>query len=287
MRLRHALILAINTSILAVLFAFSAWLYASTRREAEAQAAAGLARSGEITEKLAELRERELSSLAQSVAASPMLRGALATGDGETIRDVLRSLAARHGLHAVAVRRAGRVLHRHPADARPLEEGRFVGLASASPDGGGDELAIAQRPSPALLEAWSGITGARYALRGGPDPAPTHDLPAEDAALAAKSPGTALSVLSSGARRWYAAERPLLGGRFSVSIFLPHAPFWESFESRRNSLVVLGAFLFFGGLLLSLAFAPLVERHASAAGSDALVASLVEEIEKARAARSG
>jgi hypothetical protein len=277
-RLRHALILAINTSILAVLFAFSAWLYASSRAEVEAQVDAGLSRDAAITAKLAELREAELSTLAQSIAVSPMLRGALGTADAETIRDVLRSIAAKNSLDAAAIVRGGRTLY---SSGRAPGPGRFLGRADLGPDG--EALVVAQAPTPALLDAWSGITQARYSLRseGG---APVHNLPPQDAALAARRAGDA-KVLS-GQNRWYARDRDLLGGRFSVTLYAPYAPFWTGFSARRDSLAVLGGVLFFGGLLLSVAFAGLIERYAErgeAESADETSARLVDEIEKVRA----
>ncbi len=119
MKLRHALILAINTSILAVLFAFSTWLYVSSKAGVEKQVGAGLTRAAAISERLAGLREAELSSLAQSIAVSPMLRGALGTGDAETIRDVLRSLAAKNSLDVVAVVRGTKAIYSAGAGRDP------------------------------------------------------------------------------------------------------------------------------------------------------------------------
>jgi hypothetical protein len=279
MRLRHALILAINTSILAVLFAFSAWLYLSSRAEVEAQVDAGLSRSAAITAKLAELREAELSSLAQSIAVSPMLRGALGTGDAETIRDVLRSIASKNALDVAEIAKGGRTLY---AAGRADSRGRLLGRAALGPDG--ESLVVGQAPTPALLDAWSGITAARYSLRSGAGP-PVSNLPAEDAALAARPAGDARTL--SAQNRYYARDRSLLDGRFALTLYAPYEPFWTGFRARRDSLIVLGGFLFFGGLLLSVAFASLIERYAPRAGGgggDAeLISRLVEQIETARA----
>ena len=69
-------------------------------------------------------------------------------------------------------------------------------------------------------------------------------------------------------------------------IFAERAPFWRSFERRRNSLVVLGAALFFAGLLASALFARLIERAAAPpAADDARFQRLLDEIEAARAGR--
>ena len=285
MKLRHALILAINTSILAVLFAFSAWLYVSSKAGVEKQVGAGLTRAAAISARLAELREAELSSLAQSIAVSPMLRGAMGTGDAETIRDVLRSLSAKNALDVVAIVRGPKTVY--SSGLKGIPTGRFLGRAALSGDG--EALVVGQAPTPALLDTWSGITDVRYALRAG-DAAPTHNLPAADAALAAKRAAGAADVLASGDDRYYARELPILGGRFTLGLYAPYAPFWESFEVQRDSLVVLGGFLFFGGLILSVGFAALIDKHAprgSGSGDNAeFVAGLVEEIEKARAART-
>jgi hypothetical protein len=286
MKLRHALILAINTSILAVLFAFSTWLYVSSKSGVEKQVGAGLTRAATITARLAELREAELSSLAQSIAVSPMLRGALGTGDAETIRDVLRSLAAKNALDVVAVVRGPKTVY--SAGTGGIPAGRFLGKAALG-GADGESLVVGQAPTSALLDTWSGITDVRYALRAGPA-SPTHNLPAADAALSAKRAGGAADILTSGENRYYARELPLLSGRFTMELYAPYAPFWESFEAQRDSLVVLGGFLFFGGSILSVGFAALIDKHAPrASGSgdgSALVAGLIEEIEKARAART-
>lgn len=284
MKLRHALILAINTSILAVLFAFSAWLYVSSKAGVEKQVAAGLTRSAAISARLAELREAELSSLAQSIAVSPMLRGALGTGDAETIRDVLRSLAAKNALDVVAVVRGPKTIY--SAGKGEIPPGRFLGRAALSD---GEALVVGQAPTPALLDTWSGITGVRYSLRAGDAPA-THNLPAADAALAGRRAWGPADVPTSGAERYYARELPILAGRFTLGLYAPYAPFWESFEAQRDSLVVLGGFLFFGGLILSMGFAALIDKHSprgeGSGGHSEVVAGLVEEIEKARAARA-
>ncbi len=129
----------------------------------------------------------------------------------------------------------------------------------------------------------------RYALRAGDAP-PTNNLPAADAALADKRAAGAEDVLTSGAARYYTRELPLLGGRFTLGLYAPYAPFWSSFETQRDSLVVLGGFLFFAGLLLSVGFAALIDKNAlrgaGSGGNSALVADLVDEIEKTRAART-
>ena len=285
MKLRHALILAINTSILAVLFAFSTWLYVSSKAGVEKQVGAGLTRAAMITARLAELREAELSSLAQSIAVSPMLRGALGTGDAETIRDVLRSLAAKNALDVVAIVRGPKTIY--SAGTAGIPAGRFLGRAALAGGGDGESLVVGQTPTAALLDTWSGITGVRYALRAGAAP-PTHNLPAAGAALAAKRAGGEADVLTSGEDRFYARELPLLGGRFTLGLYAPYAPFWENFETQRDSLVVLGGVLFFAGLILSVGFAALIDRHAPrGAGpgdNSKVVAGLIEEIEKARAA---
>jgi hypothetical protein len=284
MKLRHALILAINTSILAVLFAFSTWLYVSSKAGVEKQVGAGLTRAAAISSRLAELREAELSSLAQSIAVSPMLRGAMGTGDAETILDVLRSLAAKNALDVVAIVRGSKTVY--SAGKGEIPAGRFLGRAALSD---GEALVVGQAPTPALLDTWSGITDVRYALRAGDAP-PTSNLPAADAALAAKRSAGSADVLTSGENRYYARELPVLGGRFTLGLYAPYAPFWASFETQRDSLVVLGGFLFFGGLILSVGFAALIDKHAprvSGSGDhSALVADLIEEIEKARAART-
>lgn len=242
------MVLAINTSILAVVFTFSAWLYWSTRVEVQAQVESSLARAAAMTDALAALKTRELSALAQSMAVSPMIRGAMATGDSATIRDVLDTLARKNGVAAVTLKPGGR-----------------EGLSGRAAMEGGRELWVRQAPDRELLESWSAVTGVRYALRK-PE---VDDLPAAER------------------HRYYAREVRLAGGALQATIFAERAPLWRSFEARRNSLVVLGAALFFAGLLMSALFARLIEKvspdAAPSSGED--FQRLLDEIEAARAAR--
>lgn len=256
----QAMVLAINTSILSVVFAFSTWLYWSMRSEVHAQVEASLVRAAVMTEALADLKSRELSALAQSMAVSPMLRGALATNDGATIADVLRTFAKKNGLTDVVLAqgRGGRACGndpRFPAGCRWL-----VGRAPID----NSAVEVRQAPDEALLDAWTAVTGVRYAIA---QPAVDNLPPPER-------------------DRYYAREAVLEGG-FKTTIFAERAPFWRSFESRRNTLVVLGAALFFAGLVLSAFFAWLIERaEPSAAGAAGPhVQRLLDEIESARRER--
>ncbi|MBI4346134.1 MAG: hypothetical protein HY553_04725 [Elusimicrobia bacterium] len=256
----QAMVLAINTSILSVVFAFSAWLYWSTRSEVHAQVEASLARATVMTEALADLKSRELSALAQSMAVSPMLRGALATNDASTIDDVLRTFAAKSGLTDVAVR-GRRVCRSDPTWAAGC--GWLTGQAPIERGA----LEVRQNPDKALLDAWTAVTGVRYAV--------AH--PAVDNLPAAERD------------RYYARESRLAKAGSKITIFAERAPFWRSFESRRNTLVVLGAALFFAGLVLSALFAWLIERAEPAAPGAAgpHIQRLLDEIESARRERRG
>jgi hypothetical protein len=255
---RHALILAINTSILAVLFAFTSWLYLDAKADVDKQVDASLTRSTKIVDSLARLRERELSSLAQSLATSPQLRGAAATGDRETIEDVLRSMAAKNGLTLVAVGQAKELRYGSlPAKSRTLE-GKLFGTA---PLDGGGWLAAAQAPDRGLLDAWSEITAVRLSI---------------------KAPGLAVDNLGAlDAESSYVREHKLLDGKLEASLFAPRDPFWRAFKQRRDSLVVLGAALFFLGLILSAIFAELVARFSASSQTDDWK-RLLREIEAVR-----
>lgn len=275
MSLFQSMVLAINTSILAVLFAFSAWLYASSRAEVLDQVEAGLGRSVVMTEALARLKARELDALAQSMAVSPMLRGATATGDPATIRDVLATLAKKNAVLAVELRSNGKLRHGSGAAATAA----FSGSAQA----GDAELSVSQAADRALLDSWSAVTGVRYVLNSGA--ARVHNLPSADEKLAgAAAPSGEARPMDGESGRYYARSAKLAGGRFEAVIFAERAPFWRSFERRRNSLVVLGAALFFAGLLLSALFARLIEKAAAGrpAADDARFQGLLDEIEAAR-----
>ncbi|MDO8757487.1 MAG: hypothetical protein Q7J64_05710, partial [Elusimicrobiota bacterium] len=175
MKLRQALILAINTSILAVLFVFMSWLYWSSRADVERSAEASMERAVKTTEVLAGLRERELSALARSLAASPMLRGALATSDRETIADVLASASAKNGLSSVQVIQGGKPLYGAGAGAWTA----FIGEAEID---AGRILRLTQPPVPELLDSWTGITEAFYALGSAKDGFAAKNLPAAEQA---------------------------------------------------------------------------------------------------------
>lgn len=285
MNFRHALVLAINSAILAVLFAFSSWLYWSSRREVESGVRDALARTQAMTGTLAELREVELRNLAQSLAVSPLLKGALATRDKETIQDVLASLAEKNSLDAVVVLRQGRPAYEsRPGVGTPaaLEKGRFLG-GSPLPGDPDAELVVAAAPAAELLEAWTKITGARFAVLGEEKSERVDDLPPGREGLLSKKPEEPYSVLSSEKDKFYARQFPLLGERFAVRIFLPFAQFWSGFETRRNSLVLLGGALFLCGLIGSSLFAAWIERHARPESAGGTAQGLLAEIEAVRA----
>ena len=139
-------------------------------------------------------------------------------------------------------------------------------------------------PERELLESWTAVTGARYALSGS---AAAHNLPKGDEALASRGLVAGVQAVDGEKERYYALAAPLAGGALRAAVFAERAPFWRSFESRRNSLVVLGAALFFAGLLLSALFAGLIERAGGAAApaQAAGFQRLLDEIEAARASR--
>lgn len=278
MSLFQAMVLAINTSILAVLFAFSAWLYTSTRAEVLEHVDASLERAVVMTEALAALKAKELDALAQSIAVSPMLKAAAATGDGATIRDVLATFAKKNAVSAVELKAGGKARYGSGAASGS-------GLSGSAP-AGDLELSVSRAPDRALLDAWSAVTGVKYALQGGG--APLHNLPEADAKLAAGAVGASgAQALDGEGGRYYARSAALAGGRLKAVIFAERSAFWKSFERRRNSLVVLGAALFFAGLLLSALFARLIEKGASGrpAEGDERFQRLLDEIEAARAGR--
>lgn len=254
----QAMVLAINTSILSVVFAFSAWLYWSTRSEVHAQVEASLARAAVMTEALADLKSRELSALAQSMAVSPMLRGALATSDRATIDDVLLTLAKKNGLSNVVLADEAKGCGGGAGGCRWL-----FGRAAV---GGARVVEVRQAPDKQLLESWTAVTGVRYAVAE----------PAVDNIAAAERD------------RYYSRDTRFGKAALSATIFAERGPFWRSFESRRNTLVVLGAALFFAGLVLSALFAWLIDRAGpstagTAQGPD--VQRLLDEIESARRER--
>ena len=285
MNFRTAMVLAINSTILAVLFAFSSWLYLSSRREVERGVQDRLTRTQAMTGYLAELREVELQNLAQSLAVSPLLKGALSTRDKETIQDVLSSLAEKNSLDAVVVLRQGRPVFasRDGLGAlSELEKGRFLG-GSDLPGDHEASLVAASLPSAELLRAWSKITGARFAVLAQGSSEFVEDLPAGQESLLSKKPESPHSVISSEKDKFYAREFPLLGERFAVRIFLPYAPFWSGFESLRNSLVLLGGGLFLCGLIASSLFAAWIERYARPDSVGGTAQGLLAEIETVRA----
>lgn len=284
MSLRQGLILAINTSILAVLFVFMSWLYRESRLEAQAASAAALERAAAITGELARLREKELGTLALSLSASPMLRGALATGDRATVEDVLISIREKNGLGEAAVLARGAAAYASRPDSRrgsaeALARGRLCGR------GGDPSLIVCLSPDRVLLDSWSAITGARYRLTT-PDGAllAANLDSAASAALAGRTLGAGLSEIDAGSSRYAAVSRPLLGG-ISAAMLVDQAPFWSAFQRRRNSLIVIGAGLFFLGLLLSIAFSELLARHAPRGAADEQWKRLLDEIEAARGAK--
>jgi hypothetical protein len=280
MRLRQALILAINTSILAVLFVFMGWLYWTSRGDVEREAAASIARAAKITGDLAAMRERELSGLARSLASAPMLRGALGTRDRETINDVLAAAAAKNGLLAVEIRRGGAAQFGVPPRG-------WTALTGEADAGGGLTLRLTQAPDVELLRSWTAITGAFYAIRSAAGTPIVADLPeGEDPqALRVQPSRGSAPIVVSGKSSYCAAQAVLLGGRLTGTLFEPRDPFWKAFERRRNSLIVLGAALFFMGLLLSIGFAEAVERFSRAGGSGRSEdwQALLDEIEAQRA----
>jgi len=158
MKLGHALILAINTSILAVLFAFTTWLYLSTRAEVEAQVVSTMDKAAAMTERLARLRQQELSSLAQSIAASPMLRGAAATKDADTIRDVLSSLAAKNRLSSTQLRKGTRIVYASKSSAANL-------YGEAELNGGEYRLVIGQAVDARFTNGVCDVPKRRLTLR--------------------------------------------------------------------------------------------------------------------------
>ena len=103
--------LAINTAILVVLFAFAAWLYQSSESEVERQVVSSMERVSAMTARLASLRERELSTRAQSFTVSPLLRSAVITRDAETIEDVLASIAKKNSLASVVLVQDAKVVY--------------------------------------------------------------------------------------------------------------------------------------------------------------------------------
>jgi hypothetical protein len=263
MKLQHSLILAINSSILAVLFVFTGWLFTTSKREVEVEVVASLDRAAAMTERLARVRERELNGIAQSQGASPMLRGAVATNDADTIADVLSGVADKNGLTVAALVDGKASVYASKPDAvkksvSQLTAGMFTGRAS------GDEpltLLVAQDPTTALLDVWSEISGVRYAVIG----RDFNNLPAEDQGLLGRLPtGVSPITLDSVKTKYYARRANVLDGRFNVALFVPRAPFWQRFEARRNSLVVLGSVLFFLGLLMSIGFSRFISTEAAA-----------------------
>jgi hypothetical protein len=293
MKLRQALVLAINTSILAVLFAFSAWLYTSTRRHVQADAGKAFERGAAMTEKLASLRERELTGLAQSLAGGPMIRAAVSTEDRATIEDALRSSAKSGGVELVLLSSGGKVRFSSKSAGGTVDaatRGRFRGKASLDAGGKSYDLWAAEKPSRQNLDAWTGITGLRYAFTEPKESGDPNNLPEEDAGLAApgKSANGKEPGVVTGTQKYYAIEVKLLGGRFETVLYDRYAPYWEEFEERRNSLVVLGTGLFFLGLLLSVLFAWLIDKYAPAGESGptdrAEWKRLLSEIESARRA---
>ncbi len=262
MRLRHALVLAINTSLLVVLFVFTAWLYRASRDEVVGQVGVSLERAAAMTDRLAALREGELSGIAHTLSGSALVRGALITDDPATIADVLRTIRDNNGLAWAGVARDGVVIHASAplGKARSLRELTAGRLLGQTPVAGRGTLVLAQAPEPGLLSSWSQITDVAYVLRAGGGVI-AHNLPSEDSGLA-EGPPPAGAPAAAGP--YYVRRARLLEGRFEALLLSPREPYWSGFRKRRNSLVVLGGVLFLFGIGLSVAFAVLIERHAAA-----------------------
>jgi hypothetical protein len=246
MKLRQALILAINTSILTVLFVFMCWLYWSEKSGVDAAVVAATERTAKITQELVRLRQRELSALARSLAGGPMLRAALSTGDRDTIDDVLSGMAAKNKV-AAEVRRGGQARFGRGA----------AGLSGEADAGDGLTLRLSQAPDAELLGSWTAVTGAYYSIDGGARNVPD-------------------------GREHYSSPVAAEGLPSRLTQHIPREPFWKPFEKRRNTLIVLGAALFFLGLLLSVAFAEAVERLSRASSGAEEWARLLDEIEAGR-----
>ncbi|MEE8074659.1 MAG: hypothetical protein V3T60_03430 [Candidatus Binatia bacterium] len=286
------MILAINTAILVVLFAFAAWLYQSSESEVERQVVSSMERVSAMTARLARLRERELSTRAQSFTVSPLLRSAVITRDAETIEDVLASFARKNSLaSAVLVQDAKVVYANNPqhreARADDVLKGMFRGRALLGRTGGGLTLVLGERPSPSLLDEWSEITLVRYGFRSPPSALAINNIMAGDATIRSKEnlPERPI-VVSSPQNTFYARTTQILDGRFVLGIYDRYEPYWAGFQAQRNSLVVLGTSLFFVGLLMSFGFAYLIERYALSDASQARSSSewkeMLEEIEQVR-----
>lgn len=286
------MILAINTAILVVLFAFAAWLYQSSESEVERQVVSSMERVSAMTARLARLRERELSTRAQSITVSPLLRSAVVTRDAETIEDVLASFAKKNSFaSAVLIQDAKVVYANNPqhreARADDVLKGMFRGRALLGRAGGGLTLVLGESPSPSLLDEWSEITLVRYGFRAPPSALAIHNIMAGDATIRSKEnlPERPI-VVSSPQNTFYARTTQILDGRFVLGIYDRYEPYWAGFQAQRNSLVVLGTSLFFVGLLMSFGFAYLIERYALSDASQERSSSewkeMLEEIEQVR-----
>lgn len=290
MNIRNTLVLGINTSILLVLGVFCFWLFFSYSSDVNRQVAVKIGNSEKIVQRLVKLRENELSEIARSLATGPVLRSVLSTRDEETIQGVLENLAKSNGLDVIAIGDGQNFVYSYTTgkeeNLRKDFRSRFKGFANIP--GSKLELAIADLSSKDLLNAWTEILDGRIAL------IPNHN-PREmilnlwegtDGLLKEKPVRVDPYVYFHNSVSYYGQDMVLFNDNLTVRLFFERGPFWQSFEKRRNELVVIGLSLFFLGIIISLVIAKRIESQIGSVKTEGEGFvdgdSLLEEIENAR-----
>lgn len=253
--IKQIVIISLTSCLLFFIFVFLFWTYNDSKIQNRDLILEDIKNTQKMLEDLGTLKVRELNTIAKGISYGPLLKGALASQHLPTIEDVLRSIKNKNKVDFILVLKDKRIQYRgvdkghEDSSIKEIAAGHFIGKAKIK-----DKfLIIGKKLISDDLTLWKKMTNASFEVMGENDKIALSNYTGKSVKGSSK---TDIQLTSD--NKFYYSTKKLLKGTLNIKFYLSAKPYNESFERKRNSLIILGVVLLFIGLVLSVAISKLL-----------------------------
>ncbi|MCO4793821.1 MAG: hypothetical protein KC493_08920 [Bacteriovoracaceae bacterium] len=262
-QLKQIIVMIMTSCLLLFILSFMIWLYTASKKENRQTVKNNVTKIQTMLNGLSHLKVKELDALALSIANGPIVQGALSSKHEATITDVLDSIRKKNKLKFVLVLRKRSLLYKSVDDQfsdaglKQIASGNFIGK-SKLPKRSADNLTllVGRSLTKVDLDFWTEITGATFQIYRDDD----KNMISNHSGSTMKEVATD-SLLMTSDNEYYKSNKGLLKNTLKIDFYISSKKYRENFKRRRNELIILGASLFFLGLILSLILSEVLFRY--------------------------
>lgn len=255
-KLKQIVTIVITSSILIITFTFILWTSHIEKKENNINFHNKLEETKNIINGLVEVKKMKMKALADTIATSPVLRGAVSTDHKGTINDVLNTIKEKNNLNFALLIKDKKIQYsdnetlKRDIGIKDLSSAKFLGATKIN-----DFIfLISSSLKKEELDQWSNITGAKFILNDKNNQIIIRNYPHDEV----KSDGSPLSFSKN--------SKYLIGGlkelkeTMTINFYISIEHMKRSFERKRNKYLLLGGVLTFFGFVIGIIISSIISK---------------------------